>query len=160
MVHTELYDDSNITSFDTGRKIPTETDSGTLVPFIFVCIVISLVGFGLVTLYSASYDEALRQGLAPSYHVVRQTVFALGGFAVFALMRFIPQGWIRTLIPLFLLVSLLLMVLTLATPFGMERLGARIWLRIGPLPSFQPSEPLKVSVVLYLAHLFARDDRQ
>ena len=160
MVQTELYDDTNIHAFRTRERLAQEHDHGSLGTFLYVCISISLVGFGLVTLYSASYDEALRHGLPPAYHVIRQTVFALAGFAVFAAIRYIPLTWIRRMIPVFLILSLALMILTLASPFGIERLGARRWLQIGPLPSFQPSELLKVSVVLYLAHLFAKEESQ
>jgi len=156
MVRSDFYDDSELQRYRFPEDLTVvESNSSAISPFLFLCIVLCLVGFGLVTLYSASYDEALRNGLAPSYYVVRQLVFAMMGFAAFAVLRIVPLSWIRKAIPLFLLLSLALMVLTLATPLGVVRLGARRWLQIGPLPSFQPSELLKVSVVLYLAHLFA-----
>jgi cell division protein FtsW len=149
MMKTYTYDDSNL-------KVFKETERVSLSPFMFVCIIIALVGYGLLTLYSASYDEALRNGLPPAYYFIRQTVFALLGFVALVAIRFIPLLWIRKGIPLFLICSLLLMILTLVTPFGIERLGARRWLQIGPLPSFQPSELLKVSVILYLSHILSK----
>src|SRR3989339_1109983 len=115
MMKTYTYDDSNL-------KVFKETERVSLSPFMFVCIIIALVGYGLLTLYSASYDEALRNGLPPAYYFIRQTVFALLGFVSLVAIRFIPLVWIRKAIPLFLIFSLLLMVLTLVTPFGIERL--------------------------------------
>lgn len=136
------------------KKTPTWS------PFMFVCIVIALVCYGLVTLYSASYDEALRHGLPSSYYFSRQIIFALLGFFVFIIIRWIPMRWIQRSIPFLLLLSLLLMVLTLITPWGVERLGARRWLQIGSLPSFQPSELLKISAVLALALILSKWDKQ
>ena len=129
-------------------------------PFMFICIIIGLVCFGLIILYSASYDEAIRHGLASSYYFSRQLLFALLGFIVFIIIRWIPLLWIRRSIPYLLLLSFVLMILTLVTPWGVERLGARRWLQIGPLPSFQPSELLKVSAVLYIAHILSKWDRR
>lgn len=136
------------------KKTPTWS------PFMFVCIVIALVCYGLVTLYSASYDEALRHGLPSSYYFSRQIIFALLGFFGFIIIRWIPMRWIQRSIPFLLLLSLLLMVLTLITPWGVERLGARRWLQIGSLPSFQPSELLKISAVLALALILSKWDKQ
>jgi cell division protein FtsW len=127
--------------------------------FFFVCVVVALVGFGLITLYSASYDEALRHGLSSHYYFLRQLLFALLGFGAFILIRYIPQKWFRFLIPVFFILSVVLMLLTLFTPLGVARLGAKRWLQIGFLPSFQPSELLKVSVILLLAQLPAKQMR-
>ncbi len=63
---------------------------------------------------------------------------------------------IRILIPALLIVAIVLMLLTILTPLGSTRLGARRWREIGPLPSFQPSELLKISVMLFLAGFFAQ----
>jgi cell division protein FtsW len=133
-----------------------EIDADSLKPFLFVCIVIALVGYGLIALYSASYDEALRHNLPTYYYFLRQAGFAVLGFIAFAIVRFIPFTWIKRAIPIFLVVSLLLMIVTLTTDLGVSRLGARRWIQIGPLPSFQPSELLKVSVILYIASVLSQ----
>lgn len=160
MLKTDAYDDAILHLRSVTELEDDDAGFSSLAPFFFTCIIISLVGYGLVVLYSASYDEALRNGLSASYYVGRQLVFALVGFGVYAIMPRIPLGLIRKAIPFFLLLSLALMVITLVTPLGIERLGARRWLQIGPLPSFQPSELLKVSVVLYIAHLFSKDETE
>ena len=146
-----LYDELHVADYTI-----TEREGPAKHRFFFVCVVVALVGFGLITLYSASYDEALRHGLSSHYYFLRQLLFALVGFGAFILVRYIPQTWFRFLVPAFFILSVLLMLLTLFTPLGVSRLGAKRWLQIGPFPSFQPSELMKVSVILLLAQLPAK----
>src|SRR2546422_7467880 len=54
-----------------------------------------------------------------------------------------------------LLLGLLGLVLVLLPSVGVTVKGARRWLRIGTL-TIQPSEVVKLGVVLYLAHYLAR----
>ena len=49
-------------------------------------------------------------------------------------------------------------MLTLFTPFGVSVLGARRWLDLPMLPSFQPSEIAKLALILFLSIIFA-DER-
>jgi cell division protein FtsW len=154
---TEIYDDIQQQFSLRGRQEGDSVFSGnSLSSFTFLCVVVALVGFGLVSMYSASYNEALGLGLPSSYFFVRQLVFAVFGFACFVMIQFIPLPLIRKLVPYILLVSVVLMLLTIFTPLGVTRLGARRWIEIGPLPSFQPSELLKISTVLFLALHFSK----
>jgi len=156
---TEIYDDIQEQLSLRGRQESDSVFSGSgLSSFTFLCVVIALVGFGLVSMYSASYAEALRLGLSSNYFFIRQLVFALFGFVCFVVIQFISLSFIRKSIPFILLVSVVLMLLTIFTPLGVTRFGARRWIEIGPLPSFQPSELLKISVVLFLAVFFAKHD--
>ena len=155
MVNSDLYDNSSHSHYFDRRK----NDYVEISTFLFLCVVIALVGYGLVALYSASYDEALNNGVRPAYYLIRQAVFALAGFAVFTLIAFVPLRFIKVLIFPFLVGTLLLMVLTLTTPFGVVKMGARRWLQIGSLPSFQVSELLKVATVLFLANIFSKEEK-
>ena len=149
------YTDNYQFSVKEKRVSERDVDTAPLAPFLFICIVVALVGYGLITLYSASYDEALKHGLPTSYYFMRQTLFAILGFVLFSVIQFVPMQWIRRAVPLFLSLSIVLMIVTLTTRFGVSRLGARRWIQFGPLPSFQPSELLKVSVILYLASVLS-----
>lgn len=159
-MNTFSYDEAQLHTHNRELMSQREIEADSLKPFLFVCIVVALVGYGLIALYSASYDEALRHNLPTYYYFLRQTGFAVLGFIAFAIIRFIPFTWIKRAIPIFLIVSLLLMLVTLITDFGVSRLGARRWIQIGPLPSFQPSELLKVSVILYIASVLSRSTEQ
>ncbi|MGI5910234.1 MAG: FtsW/RodA/SpoVE family cell cycle protein [Sphaerochaetaceae bacterium] len=130
---------------------------GGLSAFTFLCVVITLTGAGLVMMYSASYNEALSLGLPHHYFFIRQSLFVLLSLACSVVIRFIPISWIRKSSPLLLAGCLLLMLMTLFTPFGQTRMGARRWLSIGPLPSFQPSELVKLSLIIFLSGWFSSE---
>jgi len=152
-----LYDDYLHASHMQSAE---ESDSRSVVSgfssFTLLCVVMVLVGLGLISMFSASYDEAIRLGLPSTYFFFRQIVFAALGFGAFIVIQFVPMRLIRILIPVLLLAAIVLMLLTIFTPLGSTRLGARRWIEIGPLPSFQPSELLKIAVVLFLAAFFSQ----
>jgi cell division protein FtsW (lipid II flippase) len=79
MVNSDLYDNSSHYNYFDRRK----NDYLEISTFLFLCVVIALVGYGLVTLYSASYDEALKNGVRPAYYLIRQTFFCSGRFCCF-----------------------------------------------------------------------------
>lgn len=147
------YDDLFVNS----RPMP-RTKAPSKEAFLFTAIVLALLFYGLIVLYSASYDEAFQNGLKGSYYFTRQLLFALLGLIVYTIIRWIPISLIRRLTPLLLLASFGLMLLTLFTPWGVTRYGARRWIQIGSLPSFQPSELLKVSAILFVALLLSKWD--
>lgn len=111
-------------------------------PFIFLVTAITLVGVG--ALYSVAGGD-----LEPwaSRHVVR---YCIGLALLFAVALTDMNWWIRAAYPLYAL-ALLLMV---AVPFvGVESGGAQRWLGYGEA-SFQPSELMKVALVLALARYY------
>lgn len=153
----EGYDRLTSSAAPSGGHSPVSRHQ-EVASFTFLCVVVCLVGFGLVAMYSASYDEALRLGLAPSYFFTRQAVFALMGVACFAIIQYIPINWVKKLTLPLLAASMILMVLTLVTPFGVTRYGSRRWIEIGPLPAFQSSELLRVSAIMFMAWWFSREN--
>ncbi len=117
-------------------------------------MILLLLSFGLVTLYSASSVLAQRQHL-PDYHfVVRQAAgAALGLLALVACSR-IPYAWWRRLAWPILAATVALLVLVVLPwthSIAPEWNGARRWLRLGV--TFQPSELAKLAVVVWTAHL-------
>jgi cell division protein FtsW len=56
-------------------------------------------------------------------------------------------------------VTVVALVLVLVPAFGVVQYGSARWLKIGPLPSFQPSELAKIAVVIYMADWLARKGR-
>lgn len=108
-------------------------------------VVIALIIFGLVMLFSASWDYSLAVYNSPMYMFERQLMWlALGAAVAFALSRFDYHNWRRLIVPAMGLTILLLMAVLLLNEI---RLGAKRSLYEG---SYQPSELAKPVLILYL----------
>ena len=121
----------------------------------FLALVVLLTAVGLVVLLSASYasayyntDAGVDTGGNPYYYFIRQLGFALLGFAAMYIVSRIDYQRLRLLSVVALAVAIVLMLLVF-TPLGRSSNGARRWLNLGI--SFQPSELLKVAVVMFFA---------
>jgi cell division protein FtsW len=115
-----------------------------------------LLAFGAVMVYSASSAESLLAGTGdPSYYLKRYVAFAVVGLVVLHVLSRRGLRLVRPLIPALLIVSFALTVAVMIPGVGVQINGATRWLAAGPI-QFQPSELLKVAVVLYAAQLLAR----
>ena len=118
-------------------------------------VVIALLVFGLLMLYSASWEYSVSiMGERPSYMLERQVRFLiLGGFAAAAAFFFDYHRIKKFVIPM-MLVTLIMLLLVIY--FNEVLLGARRGLFQG---SIQPSELAKLVVIIYLAFwLHAKKD--
>jgi cell division protein FtsW len=110
---------------------------------------------GLVFVFDAGYARSLRDG----YGVVprefwMQVLYAalgLGAFWVFSRTR--AETWQRLARPLWFL-TVISLALVLVPAIGFEMNGASRWFKFGPA-TVQPAEFAKITVVLYLAAVFA-----
>ncbi|MBI2528114.1 MAG: putative lipid II flippase FtsW [Candidatus Rokubacteria bacterium] len=118
-------------------------------------VVLTLVLFGVVMVYSASAIIAADRFGDPLFFLRKQLFWALlGAGCLWAAMRLDYRTLARLVVPL-LALSFVLLVLVLVPPFGQSINGTRRWFRVGPL-SFQPVELAKLSLVLYLAAFLTR----
>jgi cell division protein FtsW len=114
-----------------------------------------LLAGGAVMVYSASSAESLLSGSGDaSYYLKRYVMFALLGMVVLQFASRHGLKVIRALTPVLLISSFVLTVAVMLPGVGVTVNGATRWLGAGPL-QFQPSELLKVAVVLYAAQLLA-----
>ena len=114
-----------------------------------------LLAGGAVMVYSASSAESLLSGSGDaSYYLKRYVLFGLMGLVLLHLASRHGLRVIRALTPLLLMSSFGLTVAVMLPGVGVTVNGATRWLGAGPL-QFQPSELLKVSLVLYAAQLLA-----
>lgn len=119
---------------------------------LIVTIATLLTVLGLVMVLSASSVEAYTDGGSPYSLFIQQTLFACVGAVLFYLALRVPLKWLRQLsFPLFAL-SVLALVLVLIPGIGTQANGARRWIDLG-LFSVQPSEVVKVTFVVWGAHL-------
>lgn len=120
-------------------------------------IIIFLVGFGLVMLYSTSYYNALNKMGDSAYYLKRQFMTSMLGFAgMFVMARTDYHIWLKLSRPIYLLAIVLCTAVIFA---GTNLNGSTRWLKIGPI-SFQPSEIAKMAVILFLAALISEIPKQ
>lgn len=121
----------------------------------FLISVVLLWGFGLFTLFVCSQNYASRFfGNDSFYFVKRQLACSLAGFLLFAVFMILDMKTIKKLVMIMVLTSIVLCILTFIKPFSIEKNGARRWIRLPFNFSFQPSELVKLTLVLYLASYF------
>ena len=113
-------------------------------------IVLFLVGFGMVMVFSSSsYEANLKLGDSTRY--LRQQLFAsiLGLVAMMVVANIPYHFWERFAVPAYIgSVVLILLII----PFGYSSGGATRWLYIGPI-SLQVAEVAKLGMILFLASL-------
>ena len=118
----------------------------------FLAILLLMLCYGLIMLYSAGYAVALyRRGDAYTYIRPQLLFAALGVAAMYAASLVDYHIWHKLAWPL-LGVSLALLVLVLFMP---EYNGCKRWIVLPGLGTLQPSEIAKFSVVLVFAHIIS-----
>lgn len=118
----------------------------------FAIIVVLLVCVGLVTVFSSSYAFADKYYHDSYYLSKPQLLFAVAGLALMAALAFFPSKLVKLMYAAAPWIYVLSLLLNIAVLFiGVTIAGARRWIKLGPLPQFQPSEFLKISIVLMCA---------
>ena len=144
---------SNITtgrpnpSSEQGRKSPLRFLPAVHVPFLVVIVL--LVSYGLVVVYSAVSADA-------DYSFTRQLAGVGIGAVVMALIWAFDYRRLSDYTTLFLIVNVVLILMPHLPVIGVNTMGATSWVKIGPLPQLQPGEFAKVTVILLDASIMAR----
>ncbi|NMB42975.1 MAG: cell division protein FtsW [Clostridiales bacterium] len=121
-------------------------------------LVLFLVGFGLIMIYSTSSFNAERNFGNPAYYLTKQGAFGLVGIVIMLFvsmfdyrlfLKKLPVIKIR-LVTLFYIICLALQGYVLA--FGREVKGSKRWIDLGPF-GFQPSELSKVALIVFMAYV-------
>lgn len=124
--------------------------------FSLILVVALLTIFGLIMIYSASMVTAIqRYGVESDYFYDRQKLHIIGASLVFLFFAVFPYKLMlsnKILVPM---VFLSLFVLGAILVFGHVAGNAQSWFKIGPI-SIQPSEFVKVSLIIYLSAVYAK----
>jgi cell division protein FtsW len=114
-----------------------------------------LLAIGAVMVYSASSATSLLRGPGdPSFYLKRYVVFGLLGLIVLRVMSQHGLKLAKTFTPLLLVAGFGLTMAVKLPGVGVSVNGATRWLAAGPV-QFQPSELLKLALILYAAQLLA-----
>lgn len=118
----------------------------------FLVLLLLLLCFGLIMLFSAGYAVALyRRGDAYTYIRPQLLFAALGVVAMYAASLVDYHVWHRLAWPM-LGISLVLLTIVLFMP---EYNGCKRWIVLPGLGTLQPSEIAKFSVILVFSHLIS-----
>lgn len=105
-------------------------------------------------LWSASTVEAQKNFGNTNYYLFR-TLIGLGfGLATMYVVSRIDYHLWKKIVPFALLGSLLALIAVKIPGVGFSANGATRWISVGPL-FFQPAEPAKLAIILYLASLIS-----
>lgn len=119
-------------------------------------LVLFLVGFGLVMIYSTSSYKGSLEHNNPAYWLTEQATKALLGIIVMLVVSNIDYRRIKDTNYLTMtgyLIANFLLLLTLLVATATK--GSKRWLKLGPV-QLQPSEIAKVAIILFMAHYIYR----
>ncbi|SHN55209.1 cell division protein FtsW [Butyrivibrio hungatei DSM 14810] len=118
------------------------------VDYSLIFIILFLLAFGLVMLYSTSSYEANLDYGDSAYYFKHQLVPTLIGLALMIVMSYFPYGLLKKLaFPIYIGAAVLLLLLI---PFGREINHAKRWIFIMGI-SIQPAEVAKFAVIVFTA---------
>ncbi|MDO5348898.1 MAG: putative peptidoglycan glycosyltransferase FtsW [Lachnospiraceae bacterium] len=113
--------------------------------------IIFLTVFGLVMIYSSSsYSAQLKFGDA-GYFMKRQGMIAVGGFVIMLMISKIDYHFFARFAMIAYAVSYVLMLMVMFSPLGVEVNGKKRWLKVVGSLQFQPTELVKIALILMIA---------
>lgn len=120
-----------------------------------VLLTFLLWGIGIFTLYVCSDAFGQRNFGDSLYFVKRQLISSAAGLLAFIFFAVINLDTLKKILPAMVFASIILCWMVFLPGIGIEKNGARRWLNFG-FTTFQPSEMVKFTVVLYLANYFEK----
>ncbi len=134
------------------KKNKSANGETTYFDYSLLFIIIFLIGFGMVMLYSTSSYNAQLKFDDPLHYVKTQGMATVFGFVVIAVLIKAIDYHLYGKFAVFAYFAGLVLVILVKTGLGMEFNGARRWLKLGPL-SFQPAEAVKLIVIISMAYM-------
>ena len=136
------------------RKRPAEN----YFDYSLLFIVLFLLGFGLVMIYSTSSYEATLQGHESTFYLKKQVMATVIGLAAMIVVANIPYHFWEQFATIAYIGSAVLIVMVLVPQLQYSANGATRWIKVGPL-TLQPAEVAKLGMILFLASLVCRMGR-
>ena len=139
------------------RRATERTKAGetSYFDFILLFVVIVLIAFGLVMLYSVTSYEAMNKFDDSMYYLKRQLRGVLIGavvMAFFALVNY--RRWIKW-VPILYIITFLLEIAVFLPGIGVEINESRRWIGVGSF-TLQPSEITKLVVIITMAAIISK----
>lgn len=125
------------------------TKKGKFFDYTLLIVVLFLVAFGLVMVYSTSSFSALQDTGDSAYYFKRQLLTSGIGLVAMGIVAFISyKFWYK--IGVFVYFAAIFSIFMVLTPLGKSFNGARRWIGIGGF-TIQPAEFVKLALIISLA---------
>ena len=118
-------------------------------------IVIFLVCFGLVMLYSTSFYSAQVKFGDGMYYFKRQAIISAASIVGMMIVSKVDYHWYAHFAKIAYWISFVLMALVL-TPLGVEAYGARRWIQLPFGQTMQPAEMTKLAIIIFIPLLICK----
>ena len=122
-----------------------------------VCATLTVIG--LLFIYSSSSIFALELFGSSTYFIKKQLIGLTLGCISFAIVSRISLDYVYALTPVAFLTTLLLTACTFIPRWGITIYGSSRWLDL-KIVAFQPSELLKITLILYAARFLADREKK
>ncbi|WP_394832532.1 putative lipid II flippase FtsW [Pendulispora rubella] len=134
--------------------IPNAIKASGPMDAVLAAVVVALIGFGVIMVYSASAVDATLHYKNPHFYLTRQSLYAIAALTVLFLSSRIDYHRLYKLTyPVLAGVGILLTMCVIG--LGHRGGGAARWLAIGPV-HVQPAEMAKLAIVTWLAYSLAK----
>ena len=125
-----------------------------------LAILICLICFGLVMLYStSSYSAMMKQNGDSLFYFKRQVLFCIVGLIGMWIVSRIDYHWYFERSKFFYFISIFMMFLV-KTPLGKEVNGAKRWIKLPFGQQLHPAEIAKIAIILFIPALICTMGRE
>lgn len=123
----------------------------------FLLIVMILLVMGIIMMFSAGYAWAIAEGGTGTDYVQNQLIMAIGGLGGMFVTSCLDYHWLRKPIIAygFYLFCIILLILCKVGPFTYPQNYSYRWIKFPYIPAFQPSELMKLAIIMLFAYLIS-----
>ena len=137
----------------TNTRVKKKEHSIAYFDYSLLAILICLICFGLVMLYStSSYSAMMKQNGDSLFYFKRQVLFCIVGLIGMWIVSRIDYHWYFERSKFFYFISIFMMFLV-KTPLGKEVNGAKRWIKLPFGQQLQPAEIAKIAIILFIPAL-------
>ena len=140
------------------KKRANSSDYGKM-DVVFLSLVLILLTFGLVMLFSASYAFSLEYYDNSYKFISRQALFGVAGVVIMLIVSRIDYHFWRKFAWVIYAISIIMLIMLLIFPPMLEGMDVKRWIVIGSF-NFQPSEVAKFAIILLFSSLIAANYKQ
>lgn len=144
----------------TNTRVKKKEHSIAYFDYSLLAILICLICFGLVMLYStSSYSAMMKQNGDSLFYFKRQVLFCIVGLIGMWIVSRIDYHWYFERSKFFYFISIFMMFLV-KTPLGKEVNGAKRWIKLPFRQQLQPAEIAKIAIILFIPALICTMGRE